>query len=279
MSKTLMTWEESVRWCLEQPDLQELASASYFGDPYAAAQRYFLSNEFAEVRRLIPQTPGRALDLGAGNGILSWALSQSGWDVTAVEPDPSTLVGAGALRSIAEKSSKPIAVIESFGESIPLGEAGFDLVIARQVLHHANDLSAFCAEMYRLSCEGGTILTLRDHVVSGPEQLEAFYKIHPLHHLYGGENAFTLKEYKSAFFAAGITIKSEMRSFQSVINYDPMSKPEVNKNIAAKFGSLKPIVEAVLSILPFCVVSQIATFFDNRPGRLVSFLGIKGAKR
>jgi SAM-dependent methyltransferase len=264
---------------MDQADMQELAHASYFGDPYMAAKRYFLSDEFAEVRRLIPQTPGRALDLGAGNGILSWALAQLGWDVTAVEPDPSILVGAGAIRSIAEKSSHPITVIESFGESIPLAEAGFDLVVARQVLHHANDLSAFCNEMSRLSRDGGIILTLRDHVVSGPAQLEVFFKIHPLHHLYGGENAFNLQTYRSSLFAAGISIKSEMRSFQSVINFDPMSKSEVRQNIAAKFGPLQAVVKLALFIVPFFVIGQIATFFDNRPGRLVSFLGVKSNKR
>ena len=41
---------------------------------------------------MIPRKAGRALDLGAGNGILSYALAREGWSVTAVEPDPSALV-------------------------------------------------------------------------------------------------------------------------------------------------------------------------------------------
>lgn len=41
-------------------------------------------------------------------GISIYALAKLGWRVTALDPDPSTIVGAGAFRLLAEESSLPI---------------------------------------------------------------------------------------------------------------------------------------------------------------------------
>jgi SAM-dependent methyltransferase len=263
---------------MDDPAMAELARGAYFGDPVASAQRYRDSAEFAEVKRILPGTKGRALDLGAGNGILSWALAAEGWDVTAVEPDPSDLVGAGAIRALSDRTATPITVIEAFGEAIPLDAAGFDLVVARQVLHHAHDLTGFCAEMARLSRPGATILTLRDHVISGPDQLPAFLAAHPLHHLYGGENAFTLDAYRSALTSAGLAVQSEMRSFQSVLNYDPNTPAEIVARLADRAGPLGGLVRFGLNRVPFSLLAGLLTAADRRPGRLVSYLCLRGGR-
>jgi 2-polyprenyl-3-methyl-5-hydroxy-6-metoxy-1,4-benzoquinol methylase len=100
-----MTWEDAVRWCMAEPSMSALARAAYFDEPVAAALRYQASAEFGAVRALLPPKAGRALDLGAGNGILSHALAREGWAVTAVEPDPSELVGAG--QHVSNSSGNP----------------------------------------------------------------------------------------------------------------------------------------------------------------------------
>jgi SAM-dependent methyltransferase len=270
-----MTWEDAVRWLLAQPDKADLARAAYFGEPLVVAQQYFASAEFSELRKIIPQTPGRALDLGAGNGILSYALAKIGWQVTAVEPDASTLVGAGAISSLAAEPGLSIDVVEAFGEAIPLEAAGFDLVIARQVLHHAHNLSTFCSEMARLGRHGALIVTLRDHVITDRGQLQKFLKAHPLHHLYGGENAFTLHQYRGGLKGAGITIEREFQSFESVFNFDPMTETDVRTKLSEKFGPFKFPALLCLSLVPFSIIGRIAAKLDRRPGRLVSFIGRK----
>ena len=146
------------------------------------------------------------------------------------------------------------------------------------MLHHAHDLPAFCREVARLSCNGATFLSLRDHVISGPGQLEPFLRAHPLHHLYGGENAFTLAAYRAALQGAGLTIDRELVSFQSVVNYDPMTEPEIRERLAGVFGPLSGLVRLGLSPLPFGAIAGAAALLDRRPGRLVSFLCRKQGK-
>jgi SAM-dependent methyltransferase len=269
----LKSWEEAVRWLMAEPGMEDLAKAAYFGEPLVAARRYHASAEFKTVKEFLPAIPGRALDLGAGNGILSWALAKEGWRVTAVEPDPSNLVGAGAIRVLAKETHGAIDVVEAFGEAIPADSAGFDLVVARQVLHHARDLSAFCGEMARLGKNGARIVTLRDHVVSDGAQHAEFLKTHPLHRHYGGENAFRLEEYRRAMEGAGIRIDKQFMSFQSVLNFDPMSVADVKNKIAGLAGPLSPVVTAFLRIAPDAAVLHLAAAMDRRPGRLVSFIG------
>jgi SAM-dependent methyltransferase len=269
----LSSWEEAVRWLINEPGMSELAKAAYFDEPFAAAQRYHQSAEFEALKNLLPSTPGRALDLGAGNGIVSWALAKEGWRVMAVEPDPSNLVGAGAIRLLASEIGETIEVVEAFGEAIPAESAGFDLVVARQVLHHAHDLPAFCNEMARLGKKGARVVTLRDHVISNATQHAEFLRTHPLHHLYGGENAFRLDEYQRAIEGAGIKIEKQYLSFQSVLNFDPTPVSEIKHKIAALAGPFSQVFGILLQIAPDSVVLNLAAAIDRRPGRLVSFVG------
>lgn len=273
------SWEGAVRWLLAQPDQAELARSAYLDLPLAgAARRYRASAEYAALKPLLPSPPGRALDLGAGNGILSYALASDGWRVTAVEPDPSDLVGAGAIRALSRETGTAIEVIEAFGEAIPLADAGYDIVVARQVLHHAVDLGRFCQEMARLARPGGVVLTIRDHVISGPGQMQAFLETHPLHRLYGGENAFTMAEYERAFAGAGLEIERTIASFASVINYAPFTEADIRDAAVERLPALvRPVASAMVALTPFALLQVLASAIDRRPGRLVSFVARKPA--
>src|SRR5262245_34630854 len=86
-----LDWEPAVRRFREAPGNQQAVLDNYFDLPVGgAAERYAASEEFREIVRLLGPGRGRlALDLGAGNGVSSFALAGAGWRVTAVEPDPS----------------------------------------------------------------------------------------------------------------------------------------------------------------------------------------------
>ena len=154
-----VTWEEAVQWLRDQPDKQDLVQWCFFDDPLIeAAQRFHGSSEWRATRALLPATPGVALDLGAGRGIASYALAVDGFRTSALEPDPSHLVGAGAIRNLAWEAKIPITVVEEWGESLPFQDAAFDVVLCRQVLHHARDLRRLCKEIGRVLKSGGVMM-------------------------------------------------------------------------------------------------------------------------
>lgn len=274
-----MSWEAAVEWLKMQPDKQDLVRDCYFdSSPEAAAERYSRSDEWEAIRALLPSVPGRALDVGAGRGIASYALARAGWSVVAIEPDPSNFVGRGAIQKIAQSKGLPIEVVEEFGERIPRDSGSFDLVFARQVLHHARDLPALCAEVFRVLKPGGKFIAVRDHVISSPDDLPTFLQVHPLHQLYGGENAFQSSQYLSALRAAGFHVEQMLRSFDSVINYAPQTLDSLREEFRRRLSRL-PLGSIAARCLDIGLVLDIAlavsSRVDRRPGRLYSFIGGK----
>jgi len=278
MSSTFNTWEEAVRWLRTQPDAQTLVRDAYYDDPLtAAAERYRCSEEWQAIRALLPASRGVALDVGAGRGIASYALSCEGYAVTALEPDPSALVGAHAIRALAAETGANIDVTEEFSERLPFADASFDVVFARAVLHHTKDLSAACREFHRVLRPGGRLIAVREHVISKPEDLPAFLLSHPLHKLYGGENAFLLKQYQEAIEAAGLRLTSVLAPFDSPINYAPHTLDSLRAGIAAQLGRYLPGADAVSAIalrVPgvWPLARPVLNRLDRRPGRLYSFI-------
>jgi SAM-dependent methyltransferase len=191
----MLTWEDAVLWLRAQPDRQQLVLDAFYDDPpIAAAKRYFESHEWQAVLEILQGRSGKALDVGAGRGIASYALGRSGFAVTAVEPDPSSIVGAAAIRGLAAEAQLPIEVINSFSEHLPSADNTFDVAFVRAALHHTNDLDAACREIFRVLAPGGIFVAAREHVISRESDLGRFLDQHPLHHLYGGRFYFACPE-------------------------------------------------------------------------------------
>jgi len=253
-----LSWEQAVQRLREQPEQRQLVLDCYYDDPLSeAAQRYWKSREWTAVRRLLPAGRNRALDVGAGRGIASYALAREGYSVTSLEPDASSIVGAGAIRALAAAAALDITVVQDFSERLPFADGHFDVVFARAVLHHTRDLRLACAEFRRVLRPGGRLIAIREHVIDRADDLPAFLESHPLHYLYGGENAFTLVQYREALEAAGLQVKQTLAPFDSPINWTPRSR----------FLSWLMAREPIWS-----VASAALNRVDHRPGRLYSFV-------
>jgi SAM-dependent methyltransferase len=271
------TWEEAVHWLRNQHGREDIVQDAYFDDPLtAAADRYWRSNEWHAVRAILGTGPGKALDAGAGRGIASYALAMDGFTVTALEPDPSDLVGGGAIRSLALETSLPIRVETTLSECLPFDDASFDVIFARAVLHHIADLPAAMREFCRVLKPGGVFVAAREHVITSKDDLEAFFDSHPLHHRYGGENAYPLSVYKHAISASGLVIERTLGSLESPINFGPKSATDVHRRIAEQLvpiAWLRPLASAALDIPGVgLLVRRIASRLDRRPGRHASFI-------
>jgi SAM-dependent methyltransferase len=274
-----VTWEEAVRTLIADPARAELARQCYFDAPLIeAARRFHDSNEWHSVRARLRGRRGLALDVGAGNGIVSYALAVDGWEVTAVEPDPSALVGSAAVRSLAVQSGLPIAVVEGTTDDLAVPPGHFDAILVRQVFHHVRDLDAFIARLARMLAPGGRLLTWRDHVITRKADLPRFFDSHPLHHQYGGENAFMETEYRQAIDRAGLIIDETLRHFDDPMNYGPQSPAELLASVAARILP-RPVARATGALLgapaSFRALGPILSAVDRRPGRHVAFVAHK----
>jgi len=271
-----LTWEDAVRWYRAQPNNEAEVRNNYFDLPVrAAAERYAQSEEFAKVIQLLGEGNGRRiLDLGAGNGIASYALARNGWNVTALEPEESDEVGAGAIEHLASETGLKIKVVKHFGEEMPFADETFAAIHARQVLHHANNLENMVRELYRVLDHNGWLLSTREHVVDNNEQLKAFLKEHPLHALYGGENAYALDRYLNAFTSAGFQVVRSWGPLESVLNFYPGTEAErkVARRQVAMHSWLR--LGRLFAWSETFRARQVAahTRRDQTPGRIHSFL-------
>lgn len=281
---SLTTWEEAVRWLRDQPAQQELVRACYFDDPLqAAAERFWQSLEWKSIATWLPSNKGHALDLGAGRGISSYALARDGWQVTALEPDPSNLVGAGAIHSLIEQTGFPIEVVGEYSEKLPFQDNSFDVVNCRQVLHHAQDLNQTCKEIFRVLKPGGMMIATREHVLSKKEDLQRFLDSHPLHKFYGGENAYLLDEYLSAMRIAGLKVEKLMAPLDSPINYFPMTSEQFFYHCAGPVILIlgRTFTHMIFSSRHFIgrglmrMLVRVRNRLDQTPGRLYSFIATK----
>lgn len=271
------TWEEAVLWLRCQEDQQSLVRACYYEDPLeAAAERFCASEEWVGTQAILaPYLPGRVLDIGAGRGIASYAFAKLGCEVVALEPDGSNIVGRGAIRQLAAAAGQPISAVAGFGESIPAKDGSFDIVYGRAVMHHAQDLTAFCREATRVLKRGGVFLATREHVITRRKDLDAFFAGHALHARYGGENAFLLKEYVQAIESGPLQMIRTFGPYDSAANYFPMTTRERDEWLAGVAGRLvtRPLAKLAMSIPGVATLAaNLISQLSNAPGRHFAFL-------
>jgi 2-polyprenyl-3-methyl-5-hydroxy-6-metoxy-1,4-benzoquinol methylase len=275
------TWEESVAWARGTPDMAPLVELCYYDDPIeTAARRFKASEEWQAIKAFLPPRQGaKVLEIGAGRGIVSWAFASEGCEVHAIEPDPSALVGAGAIRSLCGATGQTITIVESVGERLDLAEGCFDYVVCRGVLHHVSDLPQVCREVYRVLRPGGRFLAIKEHAADTPDELAAFLKTHALHHLYGGEHAFPFAAYVTSLREAG---------FPRVVNYGhfdhPITSAPAIKTAAIRDQFVQAIAARTSTKLGVLLAGndrflrlyrRWLTFRSRIPGRLHSFLAEK----
>lgn len=103
------------------------------------------------VRAVAPQPGERILDLAAGTGTSSVALSHNGAKVVAVDFSPG-MIAEG------RRKHHNIEFIEADIEKLPFGDDEFDAVTISFGLRNVNDPKQALAEMYRVLKPGGRLV-------------------------------------------------------------------------------------------------------------------------
>lgn len=271
-----MNWHETIEHIRKEPTFHQAVKDAYLSaDLQSNVEAFRKSDEFKETLNLLFSLNivkgSSLLDVGAGNGISSIAFALEGFKVTALEPDISDTVGAGAIIKLKELYNLPeLDIVGSFGEEMPFIDNCFDIVYARQCMHHAYNLQEFTKSIYRVVRPGGTLLTVRDHVVSNESDKQAFLRRHLVHKFYGGENAFTFDEYSNAITNAGFKLKRTFGPTASVINYSPWSISRLKAILKQKLGAWA--VNSLFIKLGWMLVNYR---LSKMPGRLYTFAAEK----
>ena len=273
------SWEEAIEILRRDPEHQELIYNAYLTDDLAGnCERFFSGAEFDCVKKILEQyAPGkRVLDMPAGNGIATYSLAKSGFEVVAVDPNPSATVGRGAIEKVLSGAGLHAEIVDAYGEGLPFPSDSFDAVYVRQGLHHAANLPRMLQEIARVIKPDGILLACREHVVDNyGESLQTFLDSQVDHQLYGGEHAFTLRDYRAAIAASGLIMVNEMGPLDSAINMFPNSPEELHERILRSAPG-----RLLRNFMQEQKVIKIALWWARRrssPGRLYTFLASKRA--
>lgn len=275
----MMAVDEAVIHLRSSPATAPLMHDSYLDqDVSAAIVRFCSSAEWAEVQELIGARIRGAtvMDLGAGIGMASAAfLADGAAHVIAVEPDPSDVVGHGAMR----RAGVAAEVVSAMGEALPLADATVDIAYCRQVLHHATDLDALVREVARVLRPGGIFLACREHVVSDASELGMFLAAHPVNRLAGGEHAFTLAAYETAIRRAGLYITKTIGPLDSVITAYPLarSRSELARLHRSVLSGRLGVIGDLIARLPGMRFAYRRLARRRGAGRMFAFLAAKPA--
>lgn len=116
------------------------------------------------LKHATAEAPCKVLDLAAGQGPLSYHLSQRGFDVTATEvyTDQFKAPGVPCIKA-------------NLNERIPFDDASFDLILAVEILEHLEAPRAFIREIHRLLRPGGRLIVSTPNI--GSLQSRCFFLV------------------------------------------------------------------------------------------------------
>lgn len=108
------------------------------------------------VMRHIPHTVGRALDIGCGDGYLTYLLRQKAKQVVGLDP---TVLGVQLAKQEIEKQGQfSIHLLAASAYELPFETASFELAISTDVIEHVDRPEQLASEMSRILQPKGTAI-------------------------------------------------------------------------------------------------------------------------
>ncbi len=105
------------------------------------------------VRRHVGEFSGRRLlDVGCGDGVLSWMFAEAGAQVTGVDVLPLAL-DLAQRETVARDTS--ILFLEADGCSLPFSQGSFDVAVSSDAIEHVSSPNELIVEMNRVLKPGG----------------------------------------------------------------------------------------------------------------------------
>lgn len=111
----------------------------------------------------IPAGATTALDIGSGNGLLSFDLAARGLDVVGIDPDEASIERSRADPGFSDRTT----FLHDDVFTHPFESGSFDLVTANAMLHHVDAVDGL-RRMAELVRPGGTVVIVGFANPSGP---------------------------------------------------------------------------------------------------------------
>lgn len=102
----------------------------------------------------------RLLDLGAGNGWLSYRAALDGHHAVALDIRDDAVDGLGAAGPFRDRLPGRIDCVVAGFDTVPLAPASVDIAVFNAALHYATDLAATLREAARVVRPGGRLVIL-----------------------------------------------------------------------------------------------------------------------
>lgn len=113
------------------------------------------------IKHVLKRNPcrnGRILDLGAGNGWMSFRLALAGYRPVAVDLLTNDRDGLGAAMHYQKHLSEPFPRIQSEIACLPFQDEQFDAIIFNASFHYSEDYAATLREAFRCVRVGGMVI-------------------------------------------------------------------------------------------------------------------------
>lgn len=120
---------------------------------------YFMRRLLPRIERRVGQ-PLRILDLGAGNGWLSYRLALRGHRCAAVDLLDDPFDGLGSAHHYLDQLAEPFLRVQAEMDALPFAGGQFDAVIYNAAFHYSEDYKRTLQEAFRCLVAGGQLLIL-----------------------------------------------------------------------------------------------------------------------
>ncbi|MBN1348405.1 class I SAM-dependent methyltransferase [candidate division KSB1 bacterium] len=200
--------------------------------------RYFQDMiRYDNILKLIPRQRLTILDLGCGDGYLSYLMAQKGHRVTSLDLSQARL---DKFRQIAED----FGITQKTGDIKHTGidEQTFDLIVSSEVLEHIEGYEEAIIEAYRLLKPGGLFIVSVPH----DEPLKQFICPHCLKSFYrdGHVNRFNRVNLPQALAEQGLEIEKIKTVRSKILN-------QLQYHLKLKYGSIVKLLDRFLvGLLP-----------------------------
>ncbi|MBK9944430.1 MAG: class I SAM-dependent methyltransferase [Kouleothrix sp.] len=134
-------------------------------DPESSLAGYWsLGDRLAQWQRIVDRIGlaaaqrARLLEVGCGMGLFTLAGAALGFEIVGAEASSDRYADSlRVARALCADNGFPVALVQAFGERLPLPSQSVDFVVSFQTLEHVADVAQTLREVRRVLRPGGTL--------------------------------------------------------------------------------------------------------------------------